>query len=42
VDIETARLCRRMMTHPEGSYTDYGDDDEDDDDEEVAESQGLF
>jgi hypothetical protein len=38
VDIETALRCRRMMTHPEGSYIDYGTDDED----EVAESQPLF
>jgi type IV secretory pathway VirB9-like protein len=39
VDIQTALRCRRMMTHPDGSYSDY---DEDDDDEEVAESQALF
>jgi hypothetical protein len=40
-DIETALRCRRMMTHPDSSYSDYGDSDEDDD-EEVAQSQSLF
>ncbi len=40
-DIKTALRCRQMMTHPDGSYTDY-EDDNDDDNEEVAESQNLF